>query len=168
MTGWTFNESSWSCPHWRKYWHENTTTRNPKSTNIEEIKSAFAKTYSSGISADKVRIAVQIVCNELYHHKYYLSKEGQLNSVDVDQVSMDISCSEPIAKCACSETNSKAPKTSNDYEIYKYVLPLAKIIWNYQNFQAIQEETNASIKLFKKCSDEKKQPIVLIQCCCVM
>ena len=168
MTGWTFNESSWSCPHWRKYWHENTTTRNPKSTNIEEIKSACAKTYSSGISADKVRIAVQIVYNELYHHKYYLSKEGQLNSVDVDQVSMDISCSEPIAKCACSETNSKAPKTSNDYEIYKYVLPLAKIIWNYQNFQAIQEETNASIKLFKKCSDEKKQPIVLIQCCCVM
>ena len=168
MTGWTFNESSWSCPHWRKYWHENTTTRNPKSTNIEEIKSACAKTYSSGISADKVRIAVQIVCNELYHHKYYLSKEGQLNSVDVDQVSMDISCSEPIAKCACSETNSKAPKTSNDYEIYKYVLPLAKIIWNYQNFQAIQEETNTSIKLFKKCSDEKKQPIVLIQCCCVM
>ena len=168
MTGWTFNESSWSCPHWRKYWHENTTTRNPKSTNIEEIKSACAKTYSSGISVDKVRIAVQIVCNELYHHKYYLSKEGQLNSVDVDQVSMDISCSEPIAKCACSETNSKAPKTSNDYEIYKYVLPLAKIIWNYQNFQAIQEETNASIKLFKKCSDEKKQPIVLIQCCCVM
>ena len=168
MTGWTFNESSWSCPHWRKYWHENTTPRNPKSTNIEEIKSACAKTYSSGISADKVRIAVQIVCNELYHHKYYLSKEGQLNSVDVDQVSMDISCSEPIAKCACSETNSKAPKTSNDYEIYKYVLPLAKIIWNYQNFQAIQEETNASIKLFKKCSDEKKQPIVLIQCCCVM
>ena len=168
MTGWTFNESSWSCPHWRKYWHENTTTRNPKSTNIEEIKSACAKTYSSGISADKVRIAVQIVCNELYHHKYYLSKEGQLNSVDVDQVYMDISCSEPIAKCACSETNSKAPKTSNDYEIYKYVLPLAKIIWNYQNFQAIQEETNTSIKLFKKCSDEKKQPIVLIQCCCVM
>ena len=137
-------------------------------TFIEEIKSACAKTYSCGISADKARIAVQIVCNELYHHKYYLSKEGQLNSIDVDQVSMDISCSEPIAKCPCSETNSKAPKTSNDYEIYKYDLPLAKIIWNYQNFQAIQEETNASIKLFKKWSDEKKQPFVLIQCSSVM
>ena len=49
----------------------------------------------------------------------------------------------------------KPPKTSNDYEIYKYVLPSAKIIQNYKNLQATQEEANASIKLFKKSSVEK-------------
>ena len=84
-----------------------------------EIKSGCAKTSSScGISVDKARTAVQVVCNELYQHKYYLSKEDQLNSVDVGQVSMDIS----MAKHAHSETNSKAPKYSNDYVIYKYVI----------------------------------------------
>ena len=98
---------------------------------------------------------MQVVCNELYQHKYYLPREEQLNSVDVDQISMDISCSEPIAKHAHSETNSKAPQTSNDYEIYKYVIPSAKIIQNYKNLQATQEEANASIKLFKKSSDKK-------------
>ena len=68
---------------------------------------------------------------------------------------MDISCSEPTAKSARSETNPKAPKISNDYKIYKYALPLTKIIWNYKNLQATQEGTNANIKLFKKSSDEK-------------
>ena len=59
-----------------------------------EIKSACAKTSSScGISVDKARIPVQVVCNELYQHKHYLSKEEQLNGTDIDQVSMDISCS---------------------------------------------------------------------------
>ena len=68
---------------------------------------------------------------------------------------MNISCIEPIAEHARSETNSKAPKINNDYEIYKYVLPSAKIIQKYKNLQATQEETNASIKLFLKSSDEK-------------
>ena len=63
---------------------------------------------------------------------------------------MYISCSEPVAKCVHSEANSKASKTSNDYEIYKYVLPSTKIIQNYKNLQVSQEEANASIKLFKK------------------
>ena len=113
------------------------------------------KRYLQVVLLDKARIAVQVVCNELYQHKYYLSKEEQLNSVDVDQVSMNISCIELIAEHARSETNSKAPKINNDYEIYKYVLPLAKIIQKYKNLQATQEETNASIKLFLKSSDEK-------------
>ena len=57
----------------------------------EEIKSACAKTSSlCGISVNKARIAVQVKCNELYQHKYYLSREEQLNSIDVDQVSPDI------------------------------------------------------------------------------
>ena len=78
-----------------------------------------------------------------------------MNSVDKDQVSMDISCNELVAKCAHSEANSKAPKISNDYEIYKYVFPSAKIMRNYKNLQATQEEANASIKLFKKSFDKK-------------
>ena len=68
---------------------------------------------------------------------------------------MDISCSEPTAKHAHSETNSKAPKTSNDYKLYKYVLPSAKISWNYKNLQPTQEETNAIINLLKKSYDKK-------------
>ena len=118
----------------------------------EEIKSACAKTSSScGISVDKARIAVQVVCNELYHHKYYLSKEEQLSSGDVNE----IPTTEPRAKRARSTTNSNAPKSSSDYEIYKYVLPSAKIIRNYKNLQATQEETNAGVKLFEKCLEEK-------------
>lgn len=50
----------------------------------EEIKPACAKTSSlCGICVDKARIAVQVVCNELYQHKYYLFKEKQLNSIDI-------------------------------------------------------------------------------------
>ena len=54
---------------------------------------------------------------------------------------MNIFCSEPKAKRVRSETNSKAPKTSNDYEIHKYVLPLAKVTQNYKNLQVTLEET---------------------------
>ena len=96
---------------------------------------------------------MQVVCNE--QHKYYLPKKEQLNKVDKDEVSMDIFCIEPMTKCVHSETNSKAPKTSNEYEIYKYVLPSAKIIKNYKNLPTTQEETNTSNKLFEKSSDEK-------------
>ena len=67
---------------------------------------------------------------------------------------MNISCREPKIKHASSETNSKAPKTSNGNEIYKYVLASANIIWNYKNLQVTEGETNASIHLFGKCSDE--------------
>ena len=49
----------------------------------EEIKPACAKTSSlCDICVDKARIAVQVVCNELYQQKYYLFKEKQLNSID--------------------------------------------------------------------------------------
>ena len=67
---------------------------------------------------------------------------------------MNISCRDLKIKHAPSETNSKALKTSNDNEIYKYVLASAKIIWNYKNLQVTEGETNASIHLFGKCSDE--------------
>ena len=67
---------------------------------------------------------------------------------------MNISCREPKIKHAPPETNYKAPKTSNDNEIYKYVLASAKIIWNYKNLQVTEGETNASIHLFEKCSDD--------------
>ena len=101
----------------RKYRNQKSEERN----FTEEIKSVYAKTSSSrGISVDKARTVV--VCNELYQYNYLLFKEQQLNSVDVVQVSMDISSSKPIAKRTRSETNFKAPKTSNDYGINKYVL----------------------------------------------
>ena len=93
---------------------------------------------------------MQIVCNELYQHKYYLSKEEQLNSVDVDQISMDISCSEPIAKPACLETNSKAPKTSNDYEIYKYVLPSAKMDLTVKTFKLLEKKPVQVLNYLKR------------------
>ena len=53
------------------------------------------------------------------------------------------------------ETNFKAPKTSNEYEIFKYILPSGKIIQIYKNLQATQGVGNASIKLFEKSPDKK-------------
>ena len=62
---------------------------------------------------------------------------------------MNISCRNLKIKHASSETNSKAPKTSNDNEIYKCVLASTKIIWNYKNLQVTEGETNASIHFLK-------------------
>ena len=54
--------------------------------------------------------------------------------------------------CLFRNPTPKPPKPAMTNEIYKYVLPSAKIIWNYKNLQITQEKSNASIKLFKKSS----------------
>ena len=107
----------------------------------EEIKCACAKTSSSsGISVDKAIIAVQVVCNEPYQHKYYLSKEEQLFNVDIDQISIDIYCSEPIAKCVCSETHLQSPQ--NQQWLMKFI--------NMSFHQLRLFETIKTFKLLKK------------------
>ena len=118
-------------------------------TFTEEIKSVCAKVSSScAISVDKARVAVQAVCSELYSHAYYLSKEEQMNSADAGELYSEVSGDEPVAK------KSQVPHSTSDYKVYKYVLPSSKIIRNYKNLQATEEETDASMHL-KKLTDEK-------------
>ena len=67
----------------------------------------------------------------------YLKRK--LNTVDVDHVSMDISCSEPIAECAHSNTNSKAPKSAMTMKFINMSLHLLRFIETIKTFKLLKK-----------------------------
>ena len=107
-----------------------------------EVKSACANVSSKcGISAEKSRIAVKTVCNEMYGHRYYLSSEEQQQH---EGTSEDF------------EPQKKVPKKAEDYEErYQFVLPSTRTILKYKHLQATQEETDAAVALFSMKPPER-------------
>ena len=96
---------------------------------------------------DKSRLAVQIVCKELYSHQYYLSREEQQSYENKEE---DKDCS---LKRACLE-DGVSTRSADDYEKYKDVIPSAKSIRNFKHLQAIQEEVKAAVALYRKTVNE--------------
>ena len=72
-----------------------------------------------GLSVDKSRKAMQIVCNDYYEDEVYLSKKEAM---------------EAVAKYSGGEPPSKKLKSDK----MKQVLPAAKTISNYKHMQASQ------------------------------
>ena len=106
----------------------------------DAIKSTVSKvSYKCGISIEKARRAVQIVCKELYSHEFYLSLKEK----------------DPQAECTKKEQDedSKRGITDIDYKLYADIIPSAKSIRNYKGLQATQEEISAALTLYQKKAD---------------
>ena len=102
----------------------------------DEIKAAISKiSYECGISVEKSRKAYQIVCKEMYSHKYFLSLE--------EKEEKEGSTMEPREK-------KKKNITDIDYEKYSDIIPSAKSTRTYKSLQATQEEVNAAVALCRK------------------
>ena len=107
----------------------------------EEIKSVISNvSYATRISVDKARVAVKVVCAELYNHNYYLTADEQ-------------EANEPPTSDVCEPTEKRArlsntPRSKEDYERYRYVLPSPRVIRQYKHVQATQEEMEAGMKLY--------------------
>ena len=107
----------------------------------DKIKATCSKvSYECGISAEKARKAVQIVCQELYSHTYYLTLEEK-------KLAQGISASVEKEKMNNSVNDI-------DYEDYNDILPSNKAICHYKSLQATQEEIHAAVELATKTVSE--------------
>ena len=105
-------------------------------SSTDEIKATCAKLSSiCGLSVEKTRTVVQIVCKELYNHDIYLSPTEQLAG---DGVAPE------------EHTQGHLPVSSSDYENYTYVIPSARTIADYKQIQASEMETMAARALYMK------------------
>ncbi|KAK6179055.1 hypothetical protein SNE40_011501 [Patella caerulea] len=99
---------------------------------VPDVKIAIASTSSkAGITVEQSRRAFQATCEVFTKDRYYLSVD------DVPKV-----CSE-----ANTPTNRKRPKSKEDYEKYKFVLPSARVINREKHLQAIQAERNCALAM---------------------
>ena len=120
------------------------TVERPKLRKISKTFTAACASVSSKciISEEKARVAVKIVCKEMYQHQCYLNADEYKNSEEMIQTTL--------------EPPSKVPKTSKDYnDLHKYVLPSSRTILKYKHLQASQEETDADVALFKNTKPGK-------------
>ena len=89
-------------------------------------------------------VAVQAVCEELYHHEYYLTKEEVIQK-DTNLVQYkEQNSSAPKKQCLDElKQPSKQILLKKDYAPYKYVLPSARTPNNYKQLLAVQPEADA-------------------------
>ena len=113
-----------------------------KRNTFPRVKDAIATvSYRAGISVAKARIATKAVAEKMYGHHYAL--EVQKSSV---LETIDETAEEPV---------SKKPRTKDDYEKYKYVLPSNKSINTYKHMKALVQEIDAANALRNKDKDTK-------------
>jgi len=106
----------------------------------EEVKNSIATvSVRAGVSVPKACIAVQAVCEKLYNHKYYLSPP--LPTIEeADETTVP---------------TSKRPRTSDDYKVYKDVLPFVKTVNEYKHKKALDREIHAAGLLLEKDESTK-------------
>ena len=108
-----------------------------KRNSFPKVKDAIATvSYRAGISVTKARIATKAVAEKMYGHHYALEvqKSSALETIDE----------------AAEEPVSKNPRTKDDYEKYKYVLPSNKSINTYKHMKALVQEIDAANALKNK------------------
>ena len=104
------------------------TIRGARNTT-SEVKDAIATvSCEAGISVPKARVATKVVCKKLYNHDYELSPNVADDSV------------KPTG----------APRSSDDYQRYKNVLPSAKSVNNFKHRKALTREVKAAKAAFEK------------------
>ena len=98
--------------------------------NFEErIKDTIASVSSRGaISVPKARVVTQVVCDKFYSHDYKLEAP-------------EIDTGEPI---------NKKPRSADDYERYKDVLPSSKVVSSYKHSKALCQEIVAAKMMMNK------------------
>ena len=92
-------------------------------------------------------VAVQAVCEELYHHQYYLTKEEAIErDPNLVEYSKEEPSSQPKKKRRLDERKPALKSLSNkqDYIPYKDVLPSARTLNNHKQLLAVQAEAVAA------------------------
>ena len=88
-----------------------------------KIKSACAEvSVKCNISTQASRIAVQTVCNTLYGHKYYLTKDKAIQNDP--SLEMYKTTGPKPSKRVKSAEKSEVPISVQDYAVYENVLPV--------------------------------------------
>jgi hypothetical protein len=109
-----------------------------------KIKATCAEvSVNCNISTEASRVAVKTVCNGLYGHKFYLSKE---EATDNDP-SLEEYRSEGPKPAKRLRPKEKVPSTKNDYKVYENVLPSARTVNDFKQVLAIQHEQEAASAL---------------------
>ena len=105
----------------------------------ESVKDTVATvSYRCAISIPKARIAFQTVAYKGYGHRYYLTPDEQqkfepslASIIEAEEESNDAEMKEPP---------SKMPRTAEDYENYKNVIPSTKVCGDYKHEKALKQE----------------------------
>ena len=94
-------------------------------------------------------VAVQAVCEELYHHQYYLTKEEVIQKdTNLVQYKEHNSSAPKKQRLDKLKQPSKQILLKKDYAPYKYVLLSARTPNNYKQLLAVQPEADAVNALF--------------------
>ena len=120
-----------------------------------EIKKACVKvSVNCGISTSMATVAVQAVCEELYHHQYYLTKEEAVEK-DPHLAMYKEQPQKETKRRRLGEPKktSKPLSGKNDYTPYKDVLPSPRTLNDYKQLMAVQAEADAANALFEKNDD---------------
>ena len=116
-----------------------------------EIKQACVKvSVKCNISTAMATVAVQAVCEELYHHQYYLSKDEAIEK-DPNLQQYKQQPSEQQSKkrrLAEPKTATKPLSNKTDYIPYKDVLPSPRTLNDHKQLCAIKAESDAADALF--------------------
>ena len=89
--------------------------------------------YEGGVSVQKARVAIKVICEKLYDHIYWLEPNDILPE-------------------ECSPL-SKKPRSEADYERYTDILPSKKATSTYKNKKAFHQEIRAANLLMNKKDD---------------
>ena len=112
----------------------------------DKIKSACAElSVKCNISTQASCIAIQTVCNTLYGHKYYLTKDEAIQN-DPSMEMYKTTGPKP-SKWVKSAEKSEVPISIHDYAGYKNVLPSPRVLNDHKHVLAIQNEKKAAIAL---------------------
>ena len=108
---------------------------------LPDVKKAIATTSSkASITTEQARRAFQATCEVFTKDKYYLS----VDDIPKEDYESDLT----------SPSKRKRPKSAEDYEKYKYVLPSARVINREKHLQAIQVERNCALAMLDATSED--------------
>jgi len=107
--------------------------------NVDDrFKDAIATvSHRSALSVAKSRIAVQAVCEKIYQHRFFLSREEKEKY-------------EPTLQTINEEEEpaNKKPRTREDYQQYAKILPSARVVTQFKHDKSLHQEIKAASSLF--------------------
>ena len=111
-----------------------------------KIKSPCAEvSVKCNISTQASCIAVQTVCNTLYGHKYYLTKDKVIQNDP--SLKMHKTTGPKPSKRVKSAEKLQVPISVQDYAVYENVLPSPRVLNDHKHVLAIQHEKEAATAL---------------------
>lgn len=122
-----------------------------KNVDIRVKKACVKASVKCNISTAMGVLAVKSVCEEMYGHHYYLTKDDAIEN----DPSLASYREESVKKKQClnPEELKKPPISVEDYVPYLNVLPSKKTLNDFKQLLAVQEESFAGKTLSEKSPD---------------